>query len=150
VQLEKGLEFDDIFGVAPRNSSFSSAKETKEEMVSKMRQDLMEDVRQKLKQESEQIRLKFEENNRLLQQEFLSQQFCAEPLVAPTLRNTKGSCATPTTSKDVIGEISQCELLIESDIFSQVVTIGKVFQKATTLHNMPLSPNVVKVTVDKT
>jgi len=31
----------------------------------------------------------------------------------------------------------------------QVVAIGKVYQEATTLHNVPLSSNVVKVTVER-
>jgi len=31
----------------------------------------------------------------------------------------------------------------------QVVAIGKVYQEATTLHNVPLSPNVAKVTVER-
>jgi len=57
---------------------------------------------------------------------------------------------TPTTSGgDVIGQISQCELLVEGDIFPQVVAIGKVYQEATTLHNVPLSHDVEKVTVKK-
>ena len=30
-----------------------------------------------------------------------------------------------------------------------MVTIAKVYQKATTLHNVPLSPDVVKVTVER-
>ena len=30
----------------------------------------------------------------------------------------------------------------------QVVAIGKVYQEATTLHNVPLSPDVVKVIVE--
>jgi len=58
--------------------------------------------------------------------------------VTPTLRSTKGSCAAPTTSGDVIGQISQCQLLLEDDIFPQVVAIGKVFEGATTLHNVSL------------
>jgi len=45
--------------------------------------------------------------------------------------------------------MSQCELLVEGDIFPQVVAIGKVYQEATTLHNVPLSPDVVMVTVEK-
>jgi len=59
-------------------------------------------------------------------------------LVAPTLRSTNGSCTAPTTSGDVISQISQCELLLEDDIIPQVVAIGKVFEEVTTLHNVPL------------
>jgi len=45
--------------------------------------------------------------------------------------------------------MSQCELLVKGDIFSQVVAIGKVYQKATILHNVPLSTDVVKVMVER-
>jgi len=45
--------------------------------------------------------------------------------------------------------MSQCDLLVEGGIFPQVVAIGKVYQEATTSHNVPLSPDVVKVTVEK-
>ena len=31
----------------------------------------------------------------------------------------------------------------------QVVAIGKVYQEATTIHNVPLSPNVAKVIVER-
>jgi len=31
----------------------------------------------------------------------------------------------------------------------QVVAIGKVYQEATTLHNVPLSPDVAKVTIER-
>jgi len=29
------------------------------------------------------------------------------------------------------------------------VTLGKVYEEATTLHNVPLSPDVAKVTIEK-
>jgi len=45
--------------------------------------------------------------------------------------------------------MSQCELLVEGGIFPQVVVIGKVYEESTTLHNVPLSPYVVKVMVEK-
>jgi len=81
------------------------------------------------------------------------QQHCAqslEPHVSPAPKNTKWSCATfITLGRDVIGQMSQCELLIEGAIFPQVVAIGKFYQEATTLHNVPLSLDVVKVMVEK-
>jgi len=101
-------------------------------MTSKIRQELMEEIRK----EVDRIRLE-------LRQELLSQQFCAElaiqALVSPTLNNTKGSCATPTTSgENVIGQMSQCELLVEGDMVPKRVAIGKVYQEVTTLHNVPI------------
>jgi len=82
-----------------------------------------------MQHESERIRLEFEEKNRLLRHEFLSQQLCVESLVAPTHRRTKGSCPTPTTSEDVIFQISQCELLIEDDIFPRWWLAEKSFKR---------------------
>jgi len=34
-------------------------------------------------------------------------------------------------------------------MLSQVVTIGKVYEETATLHNVPLSPDVAKVTVER-
>jgi len=69
--------------------------------------------------------------------------------VAPTLKSTEGICATPTTSGDVIGQISQCELLLEDDLIPWMVGIRKIFEGTTfdgkilgplpsTLHNVAL------------
>ena len=88
-----------------------------------------------------------------MQQEFLSQQVCAEPiqtLVSPAPKRTKGSCAASTTSgEDIIGQTRQHELLVEGNMVPRVVAIEKVYQEVTTLHNVPLSPDVTKVTVEK-
>jgi len=35
------------------------------------------------------------------------------------------------------------------DKLPRVVALGKVYEEATTLHNVPLSPNVAKVTLEK-
>jgi len=59
-------------------------------MMSKIRQELMEEMRK----EAERMQLE-------LRHEFLSQQVCVEPaeaLVSPAPKSTKGSCAAPTTS----------------------------------------------------
>jgi len=46
----------------------------------------------------------------------------------PTLRSTKKSCATPAGSGDDIGEISQCELLVEGGLTPRVMVLRKVFE----------------------
>jgi len=62
----------------------------------------------------------------------------------------KGSCVAPTTSgEDIIGQTSQWELLVEGSMLPQVVAIGKVYQEVTTLHNVPFTPDVTKVTVER-
>ena len=111
-------------------------------MTSKIRQELMEEMRKKPD------RMWLE-----LQQEFLSQQVYVEPveaLVSLAPKSIKGSCVTPTTSgEDITSQTSQCELLVEGGMLPQVVAIGKVYQVATTLHNVPLTPDVAKVTVER-
>jgi len=70
-------------------------------------------------------------------------------MLVPSQENKWDLCNSYNVSGDVIGQISQCELIIEDNIFPQVVDIGKVYQEVTTLHNISLSPNVMKVTVEK-
>jgi len=99
------------------------------------------------------MRLEVRKENDLMRQEFLSQQLCVEtikPLISPTLKSTKGSCATLTTSgDDITGQTRECELLLASGKLSQVVVLGKVYKEATTLHNVSLSLDVAMVTVEK-
>ena len=66
--------------------------------------------------------------------------------MGPTLKSTKRSCTTFTTSGDDIGQICQCELLIKDGFIPQVAAIGKLFEGTITLHNMV---DVVKVMVEK-
>ena len=40
-------------------------------------------------------------------------------------------------------------LLVTGDRLPRVVALGKVYEEATTLHNVPFSPDVAKVTVEK-
>jgi len=69
---------------------------------------------------------------------------------SPTPKNKEGSCATPTTSwEDIIGQTRECELLVAGGKLPQVVALGKVYGEVTTLHNVPFSPAVAKVTVEK-
>jgi len=133
----QGVGIKLYFGVSERQSS-SSSKESETQMKTKIREELMEETRK--------------ENDRM-RQEFLSQQLCAEPiqpLVSPTPKSTKGSCAAaPTTSGDDIGQTRECELLVAGGKLPRVVALGKVYEEATTLHNIPLSPDVAKVIVEK-
>ena len=137
---EQGVGIKLYFGNAPRHSS-SSPKETKKEMRNKLRQELMEEMIKEI----ERMRLE-------LRQEILLQQLCDGPsvqvLVSPAPKSTKGSCETLTTSgEDIIGRTKECELLVEGSKDPQVVAIRKVYEEATILHNVPLSPDVAKVTI---
>ena len=118
-------------------------------MKTKIREELMEEMRK----ETDRMRLEIRKQNDRMQQEFLSQQFCAEPIqpiVSPTPKSIKGSCAAPTTSGvDIIGQTRECELLVAGDKLPQVVALGKFYEEVTTLHKIPLSRDVAKVTVEK-
>jgi len=50
----------------------------------------------------------------------------------------KESYAGPTESGDDIGEISQCELLVEDGLTPRVVALWKIFEGPTSLHNVAL------------
>ena len=135
------------FGVSERQSFFSS-KESETQMKTKIREELIEEMRK----ETDLMQLEMRKENDRMRQEFLSQQLCAEPiqpLVSPTPKSTKGSCAAPTTSGDDIRQTRECELLVAGSKLPRVVALGKVYEEATTLHNVPLSPDVAKVTVEK-
>ena len=117
-------------------------------MKTKIREELMEEMRK----ETDLMRLEMRKENDRMRQEFLSQQVCAEPiepLVNPTPKSTKGSCAAPPTGDDINGQTEDCELLVVGDKLPRVVALGKVYKNAPTLHNVPLSPDVVKVTIEK-
>jgi len=108
---------------------------------------------EEMRKETDLMRLEMRKENDQMRQEFLSQQLCAkpiEPLVSLTPNRTKGSCAAPPTSgDDIIGQTKDCELLVVGGKLPRVVALGKVYQDATTLLNVPLSPDVAKVTVEK-
>jgi len=144
----QGVGIKLYFGVSQQQSS-SAPKEIESQMKTKIREQLMEEMRK----ETNRMRLEMRKENDRMRQQFLSQQLCVEliqPLISLTPKSTKGSCATPTTSGDgIIGKTRECELLVVADKLPQVVALGKVYEEATTLHNVPLSPNVAKVTVEK-
>jgi len=118
-------------------------------MKTKISEELMEEMRK----ETDRMRLEMRKKNDRMREEFLSQKLCAEPiqpLISPTPKSTEGSCAAPTTSgDDIIGQTKECELLVAAGKLPQVVALGNVYEVATTLHNIPLSPDVAKVTVEK-
>ena len=112
----QGVGIKLYFGVSQRHSS-SSSKESETEMNTKIREELME----KMRKETDLMRLEMRKENDRMRQEFLSQELCAEliqPLVSPTPKSTKGSCAAPTTSRDdIIGQTRECELLVSAASF---------------------------------
>jgi len=63
--------------------------------------------------------------------------------------NTKGSCSTIDLSEDDFGSTSHYELYVEYNSLTRFVALGKCYEGVTTLHNVPLPSNFIKVTVKK-
>ena len=63
--------------------------------------------------------------------------------------STKGSCSAVDLSGDDFGSTSQCELYVECNSLTRFVALGKCYEGVTMLHNVPLSSNLMKVTVEK-
>ena len=70
----QGVGIKLYFGVSERQPSSSSKKET--QMKSKLREEIMEEMRK----ETDLMWLEMKKENDRMRQEFLSQQFCVEPI----------------------------------------------------------------------
>ncbi|KAL5154265.1 hypothetical protein HKD37_19G053656 [Glycine soja] len=75
-----------------------------------------------------------------------------EPLVGPGPSgprvSTKGSCVDPSGNDPETGDSDRCGLYIEADP-ARLVTVGRVYEGSTLVHNTPLFPGQVKVSVDE-
>jgi len=75
-----------------------------------------------------------------------------EPLVGPgpfgPRVSTKGSCVDPSGNDPETGDSDRYGLYIEADP-ARLVTVGRVYEGSTLVHNTPLLPGQVKVSVDK-
>ena len=75
-----------------------------------------------------------------------------EPLVGPGPSDprvsTKGSCVDPSGNDPETGDSDRCGLYIEVDL-ARLVAMGRVYEGSTGVHNTPLLPGQVKVSVDE-
>ncbi|KAL5180914.1 hypothetical protein HKD37_01G001961 [Glycine soja] len=75
-----------------------------------------------------------------------------EPVVGPGPSgprvSTKGSCVDPSGNDPEIGDYDRCGLYIEADL-ARLVAIGRVYEGSTVVHNTPLLPGQVKVSVEE-
>ncbi|KAL5159458.1 hypothetical protein HKD37_15G043773 [Glycine soja] len=75
-----------------------------------------------------------------------------EPLVGPGPSgprvSTKGSCVDPSGNDPETGDSDRCGLYIEADP-ACLVAVGRVYEGSTLVHNTPLLPGQVKVSVDE-
>ncbi|KAH1228811.1 hypothetical protein GmHk_10G028735 [Glycine max] len=72
------------------------------------------------------------------------------PLVGPSgpRVSTKGSCVDPSGNDPETGDSDRCGLYIEADP-ARLVGMGRVYEGSTVLHNPPLLPGQVKVSVEE-
>ncbi|KAL5170278.1 hypothetical protein HKD37_11G032014 [Glycine soja] len=75
-----------------------------------------------------------------------------EPLVGPGPSSprvsTKGSCVDPSGNDPKTGDSDRCGLYIEADP-ARLVAMGRVYEGSTLVHDTPLLPGQVKVSVDE-
>ncbi|KAL5191638.1 hypothetical protein HKD37_04G010888 [Glycine soja] len=75
-----------------------------------------------------------------------------EPLVGPGPSgpgvSTKGTCVDPSRNDPETGDSNRCGLYIEADP-ARLVAMGRVYEGSTLVHNTPLLPGQVKVSVDE-
>ncbi|KAL5191844.1 hypothetical protein HKD37_04G011069 [Glycine soja] len=75
-----------------------------------------------------------------------------EPLVGPGPSgprvSTKGSCVDPSGNDPETDDSDRCGLYIEADP-ARLVAIGRVYEGSTVVHNTPLLPGQIKVSVEE-
>ena len=73
-----------------------------------------------------------------------------EPKVGPSAAraSTKESCVDPSGNNPETGDSDKCRLYIEENP-PHLVALGKVYEGSTTVHNIPLLHNQVKVGVEE-
>ncbi|KAL5149783.1 hypothetical protein HKD37_13G036536 [Glycine soja] len=73
-----------------------------------------------------------------------------DPLVGPSdpRVSTKGSCVDPSGNDPETGDSDRCGLYIEADP-ARLVAMGRVYEGSTVIHNTPLLPGQVKVSVEE-
>ncbi|KAH1229374.1 hypothetical protein GmHk_10G029140 [Glycine max] len=73
-----------------------------------------------------------------------------EPLVGPSAArvSTKGNCVDPSGNDPEAGDSDRCGLYIATD-HARLVALGRVYEGSTVVHNTPLFPGQVKVSVEE-
>ena len=73
-----------------------------------------------------------------------------EPEVGPSVAraSTKESCVDPSRNDPDMGDLNKCRLYIEEN-HPRLVALGRVYEGSTTVHNIPLLHDQVKVGVEE-
>ncbi|KAH1221836.1 hypothetical protein GmHk_12G035165 [Glycine max] len=141
-----GVTIKQYFGSAPRTSHSASSlpPDKLQQLTQLIRDQLEESITEKV---TRQVMASFSQ----LQSQMQSQ-VPPEPLVGPGPSgprvSTKGSCVDPSGNDPETGDSDRCGLYIEADP-ARLVAVGRVYEGSTLVHNTPLLPGQVKVSVDE-
>ncbi|KAL5170504.1 hypothetical protein HKD37_11G032203 [Glycine soja] len=125
-----GVTIKQYFGSAPRTSRSASSLPLDElqQLTQQIRDQLEESMTEKVTRQGIAVPL--------------------DPLVGPSgpQVSTKGSYVDPSGNNPETGDSDRCGLYIEADP-ARLVAVGKVYEGSTIVHNTPLLPGQVKVSV---
>ena len=144
-----GVTIKQYFGSAPRTSRSASSLPPDElhQLTQQIRDQLEESITEKV---TRQVMASFSH----LQSQMQSQGLAVppEPLVGPGPSgprvSTKGSCVDPSGNDPETGDSDSCGLYIEADP-ARLVAMGRIYEGTTVVHNTPLLPGQVKVSVEE-
>ncbi|KAH1199262.1 hypothetical protein GmHk_18G052667 [Glycine max] len=144
-----GVTIKQYLGSAPRTSRNASSLPLDElqQLTQQIRDQLEESITEKV---TRQVMASFSH----LQSQMQSQGVAVppEPVVGPSPSGPrvrkKGSCVDPSGNDPEIGDSDRCGLYIEADP-ARLVAIGRVYEGSTVVHNTPLLPGQVKVSVEE-
>ncbi|KAH1247609.1 hypothetical protein GmHk_06G017471 [Glycine max] len=146
-----GVTIKQYFGSAPRMSRNASSLTPDElqQLTQQIRDQLEESITEKV---TRQVMASFSHMQSQLQLQMQSQGIVVppDPLVGPSgpQVSTKGSCVDPSRNDPETGDSDRCGLYIEADP-ARLVPMGRVYEGSTVVHNTPLLPGQVKVSVEE-
>ncbi|KAL5180939.1 hypothetical protein HKD37_01G001973 [Glycine soja] len=146
-----GVTIKQYFGSAQRTSRSASSLPLDElqQLTQQIRDQIEESIIEKV---TRQVMASFSHMQSQLQSQMQSQGLVVspEPLVGPSgpRVSTKGSCVDPSGNDPETGDSDKCRLYIEADP-ARLVAMGRVYEGSTVVHNTPLLPGQVKVSVEE-
>ncbi|KAL5131111.1 hypothetical protein HKD37_12G034058 [Glycine soja] len=146
-----GVTIKQYFGSAPWTSRSASSLPPNElqQLTQQIRDQPEESITEKV---TRQVMASFNHMHSQLQSQMQSQGLAVppEPLVGPSgpRVSIKGSCVDPSGNDPETGDSDRCGLYIEADP-ARLVAMGRVYEGSIVVHNSPLLPGQVKVSVEE-
>ncbi|KAH1221325.1 hypothetical protein GmHk_12G034776 [Glycine max] len=146
-----GVTIKQYFGSAPWTSRSASSLPPDElqQLTQQIKDQPEESITEKV---TRQVMASFNHMHSQLQSQMQSQGLAVppEPLVGPSgpRVSIKGSCVDPSGNDPETGDSDRCGLYIEADP-ARLVAMGRVYEGSIVVHNSPLLPGQVKVSVEE-